>query len=318
MNSLAAMLLALGIDAALGWPARIYARIGHPVTWIGTVIAWCDRKLNRETMPGIARRGAGVVTLVLVVGLVAGLTFLMTRLLPSGAAGLVLTGILAWPLLAARSLNDHVAAVAKPLATGDLAHARSEVAKIVGRDPNQLDEAGIARAAIESLAENASDGVIAPLFWGLLLGLPGIAAYKAVNTLDSMIGHRNPRHEAFGWASARFDDLVNLAPARLCGALIAFVSPRPRTALATMWREAPRHRSPNAGWPEAAMAAALGVRLSGPRLYAGRVAPEPWINAEARDPTPADITTALRLYRRMLVLAAALIAITLVMGIRHG
>ncbi|MFM7404892.1 MAG: cobalamin biosynthesis protein, partial [Erythrobacter sp.] len=178
----------------------------------------------------------------------------------------------------------------------------------------QLDDAGVARAALESLAENASDGIVAPLFWGAVLGLPGIAAYKAINTLDSMIGHRTARYEDFGKASARLDDLVNLIPARLTGVALALVSGR-RAALSVMWRDAGRHRSPNAGWPEAAMAGALGVRLSGPRVYGDQVANEPWLNASAPDPGPADLAKGLGLYRRAMVLCgAALVAAALLAG----
>ncbi|MGL4279994.1 MAG: adenosylcobinamide-phosphate synthase CbiB, partial [Albidovulum sp.] len=229
--------------------------------------------------------------------------------LPGGWIGLVITGILAWPFIAAKSLADHVAAVARPLAAGDLAGARGAVAMIVGRDPEQLDEAGVARAALESLAENASDGVIAPLFWGAIFGLPGIVGYKAVNTLDSMIGHRTSRHEAFGWAAARIDDIANLIPARLTGLLFAAVSGRFGPALAIMRRDAGQHRSPNAGWPEAAMAAALGIRLSGPRVYHDRVADEPWINAEAPDPGAGTLQQGLTLYRKSLLAVAVLLAL---------
>jgi adenosylcobinamide-phosphate synthase len=176
---------------------------------------------------------------------------------------------------------------------------------IVGRDPARLDEAGVARAALESLSENASDGVVAPLFWGAVAGLPGIAAYKAINTMDSMIGHRNDRYEDFGKVAARLDDLVNLIPARLTGLAIALVSGRPRAALRVMARDARRHRSPNAGWPEAAMAGALGIRLSGPRVYGDRVADEPWLNCGAPDPAPNDLSRGLALYVRAMVLCGA-------------
>jgi adenosylcobinamide-phosphate synthase len=181
---------------------------------------------------------------------------------------------------------------------------------IVGRDPSRLDEAGVARASLESLAENTSDGIVAPVFWGVLLGLPGIAAYKAINTLDSMIGHRTERYEAFGWASARIDDLVNLIPARLTGLLFALTSVRPREALTTMWRDAGHHRSPNAGWPEAALAGALGIRLSGPRIYGDRVADEPWVNEGAPDPTPGDITRGLTSYRFAMLALVLIVALS--------
>ena len=308
MNGAVIMLLALVIDAGLGWPAALYARIGHPVTWMGAVISVLDRHLNRDDAPDALRRATGLVAALLVIGVSTGAGWIAASLLPGGWAGAVLTGFLAWPLVAARSMHDHVAAVARPLTSGDLDAARLAVSMIVGRDPRQLDAAGVGRAATESLAENTSDGIVAPIFWGVLLGLPGIAAYKAINTLDSMIGHRTPRHEAFGLASARIDDFANLVPARLTGFLFAAVSIRPRAALATMWRDAHHHRSPNAGWPEAAMAGALGVRLSGPRIYAGLVAEEPWVNDGNPDPGPGDLNLALALYRRaMLVLAGGLV-----------
>lgn len=307
-----ALLVALAVEAALAWPAALHARIGHPVTWLGALIAALDRGLNHPARGDPARRALGAAAALAVIGVTAGLAWAAQAALPGGWAGTLALGVLAWPLVAARSLHDHVAAVAGPLAAGDLAAARGAVAMIVGRDPTRLDGAGIARAAAESLAENASDGVTAPLFWGLVLGLPGIAAYKAINTLDSMIGHRTPRHEAFGWAAARIDDAANLIPARLTGLLFALVSARPGAALRCIAADARRHRSPNAGWPEAAMAGGLGIRLSGPRVYADRVADEPWLNGRAPDPAPGDLARALALYRRgMVVLAAGLLGLAL-------
>jgi adenosylcobinamide-phosphate synthase len=212
-------------------------------------------------------------------------------------------------LVALRSLHDHVAAVATPLQDGDIAAARDAVSRIVGRDPTALDEAGIARAAIESLAENASDGIVAPVFWGALFGLPGILGYKAINTLDSMIGHRSERHEAFGWAAARIDDVANFVPARVTGFLFVLLAPHRSEALSCMTRDARRHRSPNAGWPEAAMAGGLGVRLSGPRIYHGSATNEPWLNEGARDPRAAEMIEALTVYRRAMLLLAGMLAI---------
>jgi len=319
MSFAAAMLIALAIDAALGWPDRLYRRIGHPVTWAGRLIAGLDQRLNRAGDSPARRRALGVLAALGVIGLAAGIgaavQAAIQATLPGGWGGTVLAGVMAWPLLAARSMHDHVRAVAVPLAAGDVAGARVAVSMIVGRDPAQLDTPAIARAATESLAENTSDGIVAPLFWGLVLGLPGIAAYKAINTLDSMIGHRTERHEAFGWAAARIDDLANLLPARLTGLLFALTSARPRAALACMLRDAQNHRSPNAGWPEAAVAGALGIRLSGPRIYAGKITPEPWLNAGAPDPAAADLSRALALYRRaLLALAACVLLLALVSG----
>nr|WP_211401731.1 adenosylcobinamide-phosphate synthase CbiB [Bradyrhizobium iriomotense] len=303
------MAVAMVVDAFLGWPSWLFARIGHPVTWLGRLIGAIDAGWNRSSDPPALRRAAGIAGALLVIAFSVALGWMLQSLLASGWVQIVMVGALAWPLVALRSLHDHVAAVAKPLQAGDVAAAREAVSRIVGRDPAALDEAGIARAAIESLAENASDGIVAPMFWGALLGLPGILGYKAINTLDSMIGHRSERHEAFGWAAARIDDVANFIPARLTGLLFVLLAPRRSEALACMTRDARRHRSPNAGWPEAAMAGALGVRLSGPRIYHGSVTKEPWLNEGARDPHPADIGEGLNVYRRAMLLLASLLAI---------
>lgn len=291
-------LIALAIDAAIGWPDALFRRIGHPVTWLGRLIAALDRRLNRGS--GQVARGAAASLLVIAAAVLPALAL-------QAMLGPVLAGLLAWPLVAARSLDQHVRAVAGPLSAGDLPAARRATAMIVGRDVSRADEAALSRAAIESLAENASDGVIAPLFWAALGGLPGIAAYKAINTLDSMIGHRTPRHERFGRIAARLDDVANWVPARLTAALFGLVAGR--RAWRTARRDAGAHRSPNAGWPEAAMAGALAIRLSGPRQYGAHIADEPWLNAGAPDPVAGDIARALVVYRRALVAAGAALAV---------
>ncbi|WP_417720715.1 adenosylcobinamide-phosphate synthase CbiB [Salipiger sp.] len=297
------MLTGLGLDLLLGWPGWLYARISHPVVWLGRLVGALEARLNRG--PRARRLWTGALTTVTAVLLAALPMWALQSLLPQTLAGSLIAGVLAWPLIAMRSMHDHVAAVARPLAGGDLPGARRSVSAIVGRDPSRLDEAGVARAAIESLAENTSDGIVAPLVWGLIGGLPGIAAYKAVNTLDSMIGHRDERYEAFGKVAARLDDVANLLPARLTGLLFALAGGRRAAeALRVMLRDAPKHRSPNAGWPEGAMAAALGVRLSGPRTYGDRIAEEPWLNGAAPDPGPRDLSAALALYRCAMVLCA--------------
>ncbi|WP_441268624.1 adenosylcobinamide-phosphate synthase CbiB [Bradyrhizobium sp. 215_C5_N1_1] len=309
MGFAGAMAVAMAVDALSGWPSWLFARIGHPVTWLGRLISAIDAAWNRDSDPPAFRRAAGVAGALLVIAISVAIGWVLQSLLPWGWMEIILVGVLAWPLVALRSLHDHVAAVAKPLLAGDIAAARDAVSRIVGRDPATLDEAGIARAAIESLAENASDGIVAPVFWGVLFGLPGILGYKAINTLDSMIGHRNERHEAFGWAAARIDDVANFIPARLTGFLFVLLASRRSEALSCMTRDARRHRSPNAGWPEAAMAGALGVRLSGPRIYHGSATDEPWLNEGARDPLAADISRGLTIYRRAMLLLAGLLAI---------
>ncbi len=293
-------LLALLLDTMIGWPDAVYRRIGHPVTWAGRLIAALDRALNR----GRVRRAKGALTVaVVLLAAVIPATLIQAWLGPWVAA------ILAWPLVASRSLDQHLRAVAVPLAADDLAAARRATAMIVGRDVTRADPPALSRASLESLAENFSDGVIAPLFWATIAGLPGIAAYKAINTMDSMIGHRTPRHEAFGMVAARLDDVANLIPARLSAGLIAVASGRRvAAAMRVALRDAPAHRSPNAGWPEGAMAGALGCRLSGPRVYADRVAEEPWLNAAAPDPDAIDLGRGIALIRRATAVAAVLLA----------
>lgn len=304
-DSMTVALVALALDALVGWPDAVYRRIGHPVTWIGRLIGWLDRNCNR----GESRIWRGVIASLVAITVAVLPALALTVLLGPLPFGPVILGVLAWPLVASRSLHDHVKAVADPLAQGDIPTARAAVAMIVGRDLGDSPEP-IARAALESLSENASDGVIAPLFWAAVAGLPGIAAYKAINTLDSMIGHLNARHGEFGRFAARLDDLVNLPASRLTGLLIAAAA-WSRNALRVIRRDAAKHRSPNAGWPEGAMAGALGVRLSGPRSYGGVVSDEPWLNGTAPDPGPYDLLRGLALYRRAVVGMAILIAAVL-------
>ena len=309
MGFAGAMALAMVLDALLGWRSGLVARIGHPVTWMGRAIDALDAHWNRIADPPWLRRMAGVAAALIVITLASGFGWAVQRMFASPWSRVVVIGILAMPLVALRSLYEHVAAVARPLGLGELSAARSAVAKIVGRDPDRLDEVAIARATIESLAENTSDGIVAPLFWGALFGLPGIIGYKAINTLDSMIGHRTERHEAFGWAAARIDDAANFVPARLTGLLFAAIGGRPREALACITGDARKHRSINAGWPEAAMAGALGVRLCGPRFYGGELAAEPWLNEGARDPGAVDIMQGLKLYIRAMACLGGLLAV---------
>ena len=308
------LLLALIFDAAFGDPERLYRAVPHPAALMGRLIGWLDRRCNRDADDGAMRRLRGVLaTAALVAGALA-LGWLLHRALAALPLGWLVEAVLMSTLIAQHSLYTHVAAVADGLERRGLDGGRAAVRHIVGRDPDSLDEAGVARAALESLAENCSDGVTAPLFWGLLLGFPGILAYKIVNTADSMIGHRTPRHEAFGWAAARLDDLLNFVPARLAGLLMAgaaLVLPGgdAGAALQAMRRDAPRHRSPNAGWPEAALAGALGLALAGPRRYEGALVEDAWMNAGGRaTATPDDIRRGLRLYVVACAIQAVLIA----------
>ncbi|MFK4003511.1 adenosylcobinamide-phosphate synthase CbiB [Qipengyuania sp. NPDC077563] len=296
MNALWLMLGGLVLETIFGWPDALDKRIGHPVRWFGWLVGRTERFSNRESFGRTVRIFLGGITTVVLVVIVSCAGIALQAVLPQGWAGYLLQSVIAASLIATRSLYDHVAAVASAFSENGLPAAREALSMIVGRETRSLDEHGIARAAIESLAENTSDGIIAPVFWGALFGLPGLFAYKAINTLDSMIGHRSPRFEAYGKVAARLDDLANLVPARLTGLLFCLVSCSHRS-IEVMLRDASRHRSPNAGWPEAAMAGALGTRLSGPRHYGDSTANEPWLNAEGRDPSMADLAQALALYR---------------------
>lgn len=310
-------LIALAVEAAVGYPKRLYEAIGHPVGWIGRLLAWCDERWNKPERTFSQRRWAGIVTIALAVfvATAASLAFaaVLTAVLPHAAA-LLLTAVAASTLIAQRSLDEHVRAVAGALENGTLEDARYAVAQIVGRETSTLNSHGVSRAAIESLSENFSDGVVAPIFWMLALGLPGAAAYKAINTADSMIGHKSARYLAFGWAAARLDDLVNYPAARLSALWIAAAAAaqpgaNPRAALSAATKHAGNHRSPNAGWPEAAMAGALGLRLSGPRVYGGEENSDPWIGDGSAEATAHDIRRALAVYRTACVAQAAVIAL---------
>ncbi len=302
------------LEGWLGWPDLLFRFVRHPVVWMGRLISILEIRLNQVAYSDPRRWRGGVLTVVVVVGVSVLLSVVVlycsrSWLHPLGV--FVVDTLLAASLLAARNLYSHVLGVLQPLAAGDLIQARLAVAKIVGRDVTDLNEAGIAGAALESLAENTSDGVIAPVLWGVCLGLPGMVAYKSINTLDSMLGHRNPRYELFGRFAARLDDVVNWLPARLCGVLYVLAAPTGK-AMGEVWRitrkDAPLRRSPNAGWPEAAMAACLGVRLGGPKRYDETPAAEPWLNQSGRLPLADDIDLGLRLYLRVHILLLGLLA----------
>ncbi len=307
-------LAALIVEALIGYPAPLYRAMGHPVTWMGGWLAWLEAVLNWPGAGFAARRAAGALALCPYLAPVALISWGATRLcVQAGPLGLTALALLAASLPAQRSLYIHVRAVAEGLDAG-LAEGRRAVAEIVGRNPDALDEAGVARAAIESLAENFSDGVVAPILWIALGGLVGGALYKAINTADSMIGHRDERYTAFGWAAARLDDLVNLPASRLAAlwlTLAAALTPGAfaRTARRAVGRDAGRHRSPNAGWPEAAMAGALGLKLAGPRVYGETLVDDAFMGEGRRHAGAADIQQALRLYKRACTIQAVALAI---------
>ena len=303
------LLIALALDALIGDPRWL----PHPIRLMGRLTGLLDRTLNRERHGAVIRVAFGAVAVLLVTGVSAAAGWLIADQASALGWGWLAELALVTMLLAQRTMADHMVRVARALDTG-ADPARAAVRHIVGRDVRALDEHGIARAAIESGAENYSDGVVAPAFWYLLLGLPGLLAYKAINTMDSMIGHRSPRHRAFGRAAARIDDAVNWVPARIAGGLIALAAlflpgAAPGRAWRTMLRDAPRHSSPNAGWPEAAMAGALGLALLGPRHYEGEAAAdETWLGDGRKDATADDVRRTVWVFAAACVLVAVLTA----------
>ena len=352
----AAASLALAVERVVGYPKPIYKKIGHPVEWIGKLISWFEKNLNTQSpssvpqawkkvpdradegssthvaksphpafghlLPSLTGEGVelklrGILALVLLLAVVGIPTFIISQTLQNVSFGWIIEALLATTLIAQHSMHEHVTAVAKGLANS-LADGRRAVSMIVGRDPAQLDESGVSRAALESLAENTSDGIVAPALWFAFLGLPGIALYKAINTADSMIGHKSERYLHFGWAAAKLDDLVNLPASRLSGLLFAaaaawYDQKRGRAALKAMWRDASKHQSPNAGWPESALAAGLNVKFGGPRSYDGQMVDLAWMGNGREVLNRDDISKGLRLYATamtmlfVLSLAAALL-----------
>jgi adenosylcobinamide-phosphate synthase len=310
--NLALAMAALVLEAIVGYPQALFNAIGHPVTWQGRAISAFELRTNSGA--SWRRRLGGILTLIALVAVSTVPAALLQGVLSRFYLGWAALVPVAAALPAQRSLFDHVRRVAEALERDGLEAGRRAVSQIVGRDPAALDVAGVARAAIESLAENFSDGVVAPVFWLAVAGLPGGFAYKAVNTADSMIGHKNDRYRHFGWAAARFDDLVNLPASRLAAlwlVLAAAMRGDARAAWRSVRRDARGHRSPNAGWPEAAMAGALGLKLAGPRSYGGAIVEDAFMGDGRREATTADIRAALALYRRACIIQFAALAVIL-------
>jgi len=295
------LLLAMGIEAYLGEASFIFNRIKHPIAIIGSLISVLDDKLNRPKRPEMDRAIRGAFVVMLMVSLSAAIGVGIMWLTLHVPWGWVVECALLVTMLASRGLYDAVARVAKGLEMEGLRGGRDAVKHIVGRDPDSLDAPGVARAAIESLAENFGDAVAGPVFWYVLFGLPGILVYKTVNTMDSMIGHKTPRHRAFGFTAARLDDVLNVIPARLSALIFAaaaiFVpTANPKAAVTTAIRDAKKHRSFNAGWPEGAVAGALGLALAGPRTYGTDIVTDDWMGDGRARATHKDIERALYLY----------------------
>ena len=296
--------LTLLVERWLGYPPRLVDLIGHPVIWMGRFISFMEKGVDKRERSPQQRREAGIFTLAVLLLVTGAIAVLVQQVVRSFPLGWVIEVLIGSAFLAQKELGRAVKAVADALGLS-LEAGREAVSHVVGRDPQALDEAGVSRAAIETLAESTSDGVVAPWFWLVLLGLPGIALYKAINTADSMIGHLNDRYRDYGWAAARLDDLVNLVPARFSAGLVVvacFLVPgaSPSGAWQAAMRDARKHKSPNSGWPEAAFAGALGFSLGGPRAYEGEVVDLPTMGRGRATLTAGDIEKSLTLYRMVL------------------
>jgi adenosylcobinamide-phosphate synthase len=317
MLHLPAAALACLIEKFVGYPEVLFKTFGHPVQWIGALIAWLDNTLNTkpdDELEGLLRGGFAVVLLLAATAFPA---YMLQDMLSGFTGGWIINAVIATAFIAQKSMRDHVVEVEHALSSSR-AEGRTAVAKIVGRDTTELDESGIAKAALESLAENTADGIVAPVFWYAVLGLPGLVAYKAINTADSMIGHKSDRHLFFGFCAAKLDDLVNLPASRLTALFFAAAAAltnreNGKNALFTAWADASKHRSPNAGWPEAAMAGALGLRFGGPRNYEDGMIALPWMGDGREHMTRADIASGLKLYDRALWIMLGLLAVLAVL-----
>lgn len=305
--------IAMLIERLIGYPRFLQDTIRHPVQWIGALIDKLDKSLNNQNQASEKQKLFGILAVIVIILSAAIPAFALQWLLVKFPLGWFVNALLATTLIAQKSLRDHVLAVANGLGIS-LETARIEIAKIVGRDPSGLNETGISKAALESLAENTSDGIVAPVFWYALFGLPGITVYKAINTADSMIGHKTERHLHFGWAAAKLDDLINLPASRLTGGLFAASAwinsaGQGKASLQAMWRDASKHSSPNAGWPEAAMAGALGLRFGGPRTYDSEAIDLAWMGDGAPTMDRRDIARGIDLYDTAMLMLTALMVV---------
>ena len=302
MSTLTLAAIAILIERFVGYPSVLQKTLGHPVQWFGLLIASADKHFNTAPKNPILVRLKGALALLLVLLATALPTWLVSQVLERFTGGPPIEALLATSLIAQKSLHQHVVNVYRALSTS-VQEGRNAVAKIVGRETRSLDESGVAKAALESLAENTADGIVSPVFWFALLGLPGIVAYKVINTADSMIGHKSDRHLHFGFAAAKLDDLVNLPASRLTALFFAFaalfINPQSaKSALVAAWRDAGKHRSPNAGWPESAMAGALDLKFGGPRSYDGEIVDLAFMGDGREHLTRHDIPSGLKLYNR--------------------
>jgi adenosylcobinamide-phosphate synthase len=303
------IILALLIDILIGWPNKLFIIIGHPVTWIGKAINFLEKTLNKQQFSLIQKRVLGILMICFLTLPIVTSAIYLNSFMKDLPFYIIIEAILIWPFLAIRSLYTHVYAILLELERDDLVSARIALSKIVGRDVKNLNEEQICKASIESLSESTADGVIAPLFWVLVFGFPGILFYKIVNTLDSMVGYKNERFQDFGWASARLDDLINWIPARLTAILISALTSNPLKAFLFSSKNSLASPSPNAGWPQSAMAYALQISLMGQKSYNGLVLEQASINEYAPSPKRENLRESLKLYKKTIILVTAILIV---------
>ena len=312
MDNFLVILGAMLIDIALGWPNVLFKLVGHPVTWLSKIINLLDVNLNNPSYSDNAKRLNGCIALLICIVLISIIFMTIQKILADVPFGIFITMILMWPLIAINSMHKHIRNILKDFNNNKIKSIRKSVSKIVGRNTLKLNKISLIRASIESLGENTSDGIIAPVFWALIFGLPGIALYKTINTLDSMIGYKNTQYKDFGWASARLDDFVNIIPSRITGFLYAAVSKKFLFTMIVMIKDGNKHTSPNAGYPEAALAGALNVSLSGPRVYNNFTRHDQWLNETGLPPSIEDLKKALKMYENIMILIVSLAILFLV------
>jgi adenosylcobinamide-phosphate synthase len=302
MDNCLVILGAILIDVALGWPSLLFRLLGHPVTWLGKIINLLDANLNKSSYSDNTRKFNGFIILLICLILILIIFITIQKILAYIPFGIFIAMIFTWPLIAINSMHKHVKDILEDFKKNKIQYIRKSVSKVVGRNTLKMNKTNLVRASIESLGENTSDGIIAPIFLGLIFGLPGIALYKTINTLDSMIGYKNKKYKDFGWASAKIDDLVNVIPSRITGFFYAVISKKFLFTMAIMIKDAKKHVSPNAGYPEAALAGALNVSLCGPRVYNNSTRHDPWLNETGLPPSVKDLKKALKMYKNIIIL----------------
>lgn len=302
MESITLLLIGIFFEICLGWPNIFLKNFSHPVIWIGNLIKLLDNNLNKKEFSHKVKKILGIFTLLIVIFITLFFFKIITIVLQYYFFEEFFYVVIIWSLMCTRSLYSHIIQIFNDLKRNDIIKARYSLSQIVGRDTKKLKKKAIIRASLESLSESTSDGIIAPIFWYFLFGMYGLIIFKIINTLDSMIGYKSKKYLAYGYASAKVDDILNILPSRLTGLIFVSLSFKPFETFKTMISNASKSTSPNAGWPESAFAGALSVRLGGPKTYHGILNNDKWLNGECSDPTINDLREGIKLYIKSVIL----------------